>query len=118
LHFLSLVSTFFLMRNPRGAAGKIRKPEKSQRGFSLGSSFDFEGTERQDGATHRTPEVWARPHRRGVHSKPPFPAEQGRARATRLVSPEKVDTLLPERSQTRHRRSVVVQRIVTVAMPG
>jgi len=34
-----------------------------------------------------------------------------------LVSPEKVDTLLPERSQTCRRRKVVVQRIVMVAMP-
>jgi len=103
------------MRNPRGATlpGNIRQPEKSPRGFSLGSSFEFDGTEPARHTARLGQDRLGAELTRNLLSR-----RTKEGRATWLVSPEKVDTLLPERSQTRGRRNVVVQRIVMVAIPG
>jgi hypothetical protein len=106
------------MRNPRGATlpGNIRQPEKSPRGFSLRLIVRI----RWNGAG-KTARHTARlgQDRLGAELNRNLLSRRTKeGRATWLVSPEKVDTLLPERSQTRRRRNVVVQRIVMVAIPG
>jgi hypothetical protein len=91
----------------RDAAGKIRKPEKSQRGFSVRSSFGFDGL----GAAHRwlSASIGARgrPRTSNVRIKAGKAVQHTVKVSQSHLGAEQTRNILPRRTKERRARKLV-----------